>query len=99
MPVLSFVSARVSADRRDEVIRPYSEAIAGGLPPAIRQTFLLVGEDETMAIATVWSSREDLDAMLASGEEPFARRLLREAGGNPKAKFFDIQVEGQSASR
>jgi heme-degrading monooxygenase HmoA len=98
MRVLSFVSAKVSADRRDEVIRPYSEAVAGERPPAIRQTFLLVGEDETMAIATVWNSREDLDAMLASGEEPFARRLLREAGGEPEAKFFDIQVEGQSGS-
>jgi hypothetical protein len=93
------VSAHVSADRRDEVLRPYSEAIAGGLPPEIRQTFLLVGEDDTIAVATVWNSREDLDAMLASGEEPFARRLLREAGGKPEATFFDIQVEAPPGPR
>jgi hypothetical protein len=99
MPVLSFVSASVAPDRRDDVIRPYSEAVAHGLPTGLRQTFLLVGEDETMAIATVWNSREDLDAMLASGEEPLARRLLREAGGEPQATFFDIRVEGGSDSR
>jgi heme-degrading monooxygenase HmoA len=98
MPVLSFVSARISANRRDEVIRPYSEAVAAGLPPGIRQTFLLQGEDETMAIATVWSSREDLDAMVASGEEPFARRILREAGGEPEPRFFEIEAEGRAAS-
>jgi hypothetical protein len=28
----------------------------------------------------VWQRRADLDAMLASGEEPFARRLIRSAG-------------------
>jgi heme-degrading monooxygenase HmoA len=99
MPVLSFVSASVSADRRDEVIRPYSDAVSGDLGPGIRQTFLLVGDDDTMAIATVWKSREDLDSYIASVEEPLARRLLREAGGEPQVRFFDIQAEAQSGSR
>ena len=96
MPVLSFVSASVSTDRRDEVVRPYTEAVAGELGPGVRQTFLLVGEDDTMAVATVWHSREDLDAYIASVEEPLARRILREAGGQPDVRFFDIQVEAQS---
>ena len=99
MPVLSFVSARVSADRRDEVIRPYTDAVAGDLGAGVRQTFLLVGEDDTMAVATVWSSREDLDSYIASVDEPLARRILREAGGEPQVRFFDIQVEAQSGSR
>ena len=99
MPVLSFVSASVSTDRRDEVIRPYTDAVAGDLGAGVRQTFLLVGEDDTMAIATVWNSREDLDSYVASVEEPLARRLLREAGGEPHVRFFDIQVEAQSGSR
>ena len=99
MPVLSFVSASVSPERRDEVIRPYTEAVAGELGAGIRQTFLLVGEDDTMAIATVWNSREDLDEYIASVEEPLARRMLREAGGEPQVRFFDIQVEAQSNSR
>ena len=99
MPVLTFVSAKISPDRHDDVIRPYSEAVAQGLPPELRQTFLVVGDDGTMAIATVWHRREDLDEMLASGEEPFARRLLREAGGEPEARFFEIRAEGSSPSR
>lgn len=28
--------------------------------------------------------------MVATGEEPFARRLIREAGGEPTAEFFDV---------
>jgi hypothetical protein len=56
----------------------------------------LGGEDDTMAIATVWNSREDLNGYIASVEEPLARRILREAGGEPQAKFFDIVVEAQS---
>ena len=99
MPVLSFVRGSVSADRRDEVIRPFTDAVAGDLGPGVRQTFLLLGEDDTMAIATVWNSREDLDSYIASVEEPLARRILREAGGEPQVMFFDIQVEAQSSSR
>ena len=96
MPVLSFATASVSTDRRDEVVRPYPEAVGGELGAGVRQTFLLVGEDDTMAIATVWNSREALDAYIVSVEEPLARRILREAGGEPEARFFDIQVEAQS---
>ena len=94
MAVLTFVSAKISAHRQDEVIHPYSEAMTRGLPPELRQTFLVVGDDDTMAIATVWHRREDLDAMLESGEEPFARRLLREAGGETEARFIEIRAEG-----
>jgi hypothetical protein len=93
MSVLTFVSSRIPPERREEVIRPFAEAVRDGLPPTIRQTFLVVGDD-TVAIASVWHQREDLDALLASGEEPFARRVLREAGGDPEARFFEIRVEG-----
>jgi hypothetical protein len=92
--VLSLVTAKIAPERHAEVIDPYGAAIEAGLPPGIRQTFLLVGEDGTLAIATVWESRAALDAMRSSGEEPFARRLLREAGGDPEASFFDVASEG-----
>jgi hypothetical protein len=98
MAVLTFVSARIPMDRHDGVTRAYSEAVAEGLPAEIRETFL-VADGETMAIATVWHSRQDLDAMLASGAEPLARRLLREAGGDPEARFFDIHAEASSEPR
>ena len=94
MAVLSFVSARISPERRDEVVGPYSAMVErGSLPPGLERTFLLEGEDGTMAIATVWESRDALDAMLATGEEPFARRVLMEAGGQPAAQFFDVVAE------
>ncbi len=99
MQVLSLVSARIAPERRAEVADPYRRAVAAGLPAGIDQTFLLVAEDETVAIATVWSSREALDAMRDSGEEPLARRLLREAGGDPEVRFFEVAAEGGSASR
>jgi hypothetical protein len=93
VPVLSLVSAPIAPERLAEVEGPYREALAAGPPPGIRQTFLLVGDDGTVGIATVWNSREDLDAMRSSGEEPLARRLLREAGGTPDVKFFDVAAE------
>jgi heme-degrading monooxygenase HmoA len=93
MPVLSLVSATIAPDRRDEVVEPYRSAIAGGLPPGARQTFLLAGDHGSMAIATVWESWEALEEVRSSGEEPLARRLLREAGGEPEARFFEIVAE------
>jgi hypothetical protein len=96
MPVLSLVSATIAPERQAGVTELYRQAVAAGLPPGIRQTFLLVGDDGELAIATIWNSREELDAMRSSGEEPFARRVLREAGGEPEARFFEIAVEGGS---
>lgn len=93
MSVLSVVSSRISPDRREEVVRHYSEMVKRGLPPAIERALLLSGGDGTMAVSTVWKIRADPDAMPASGEEPFARRLLREAGGEPGAIFFDILIQ------
>jgi heme-degrading monooxygenase HmoA len=93
VPVLSLVTAKITPERQAEVTGPYRDTVAAGLPPGLRQTFLLVGDDDTLAIATVWSSREALDAMRASGEEPFARRVLREAGGEPEIRFFEIEAE------
>jgi heme-degrading monooxygenase HmoA len=96
MTVLSLVSATIAPERHDDVIAPYSQEVARGLPPGIRETYLLVGDGGELAIATVWNSREELDAMRASGEEPFARRVLREAGGEPTVRFFDVSVEAHA---
>jgi hypothetical protein len=63
----------------------------------IRATFLLVAEDRTVAIATLWNSREALDAVRLGPEGPFARRVLREAGGDPKAQSLDVAAEAASS--
>lgn len=51
---------RGSLERQEEVSTPYREAIRAELPRGMRQTFLLVGEEDTVAIATVWNSRARL---------------------------------------
>jgi heme-degrading monooxygenase HmoA len=93
MTVVSFVRAQIEPERREEVRRAYAQMVQRDLPPAIRKTYLLATEDGTVAIATVWRSREDLDVVRSGPEEPFARRVLREAGGDPRAEFFDVLEE------
>jgi hypothetical protein len=95
---VSLVSARIAPERQAEVVETYREAVEGGLPPLIRETFLLVADDGTVAVATIWNSREALEAVRLGPEEPFARRLLREAGGEPEARFFDVVAEAASGS-
>lgn len=51
-----------------------------------------------MAILSVWHRRADLDAMLASGEEPFARRLIHSAGGTPQVAIYEIVVRATSST-
>lgn len=97
MPALSLVSAEIAPERQAEVEEAYRSMVASDLPPAIRETFLLVSDHGTMAIATVWKSRKALDAVRLGPEEPFARRVLREAGGNPEARFFDVVAESASS--
>jgi len=94
MAVMSFVGAKIAFERHEDVRRAYTEMVGRGLPSAIRETFLLRAEDGTMAIATVWRSQEDLGVVHSWPEEPFARRVLREAGGSPRAEFFDVVAEG-----
>jgi hypothetical protein len=97
--VLSLVSARIAPERQAQVAETYRETIDADLPPVIRETFLLAADDGTVAIATIWKSREALDAVRLAPEEPFARRVLREAGGDPQAQFFEIIAEAASGSR
>ncbi len=90
--VVTIVTGRISADRVHEVADPYREALKDGLPPDLEETFLLQGDGGQLAILSVWHRREDLDAMLASGEEPFARRLVRAAGGMPEVSIYEVLV-------
>ncbi len=90
--VVSTVSARIPADREEEVIARFSAAVRKGLPER-RQTNLLRGEDHLWQIVTVWNSRNDLDRYLASAEEPFAIQLFRLAGGTPQVTVMETVLE------
>ena len=88
--VVTIVTGAIPEGREQEVVDPYREGLKEGPPPDIEETFLLRAEGGQMAIVSVWHRRAGLDAMLASGEEPFARRLIREAGGTPDVRIYDI---------
>jgi heme-degrading monooxygenase HmoA len=90
--VVTVVRARIAPGRASEVTGPFSEAVRAGLPER-RQTSLMRGEGDLWQVVTVWRSRADLDAYLASVEEPFAWRLLRLAGGTPEVEVFDVVMD------
>ncbi len=87
---VTLVTGRVDPGRQAAVVGQYEEGTSRGLPPAIEETFLLRSDGDQLAIMTVWATRQELDGMLATGEEPFARRLIRTAGGTPEVQIFDV---------
>jgi hypothetical protein len=90
--VVSMVSARIPPERAAEVTAGFGTAVRAGMPER-RQTILLRGDNDVWRIVTVWRDRADLDAYLASVDEPFARRLLREAGGVPEVDVFELVLD------
>jgi hypothetical protein len=90
------VAGVIPPEKVDEVIDRYGEALRRELPPGLAETFLLSEPGGRMTVLTVWRGRADLEAMLDSGEEPFARRLIREAGGTPEVGIYDIVLRGEA---
>lgn len=95
--VVTLVTGDVEPDRVAEVAETYRKALEGGTPPDLEETFLLAGAAGQVGVLSVWHRRADLDAMLASGEEPFARRLIRSAGGTPEVTVYEIMVRATSS--
>jgi hypothetical protein len=89
--VVTMVEARVASDREADLIEAYGGTTEGELPPQMVETFLLrAGEDDLWRIATVWRSREDLEAYRASVETPGAILMFRAAGAEPEVTVFDV---------
>ena len=97
--IVTIVSSVIAPERLADIEQPYREAIEGGLPPGLTETFLLRGEDGRVTIVSVWATRADLDAMRATGQEPLARRLIREAGGTPEVGIHEVVVRAAHSSR
>jgi heme-degrading monooxygenase HmoA len=93
--VVTTVRARIAPERTAEVTGPFSEAVRAGMPER-RQTSLLRGDGDLWQIVTVWRSRADLNAYLASVDEPFAHRLLRTAGGIPEVEIFELVLDSNA---
>ncbi|NJD28270.1 MAG: hypothetical protein FIA92_08225 [Chloroflexi bacterium] len=88
--VVSIVTGTVSSDGLQQVADAYRSGLSEGPPPEIEETFLLEADGGRVAILSVWHRRSGLEAMIASGEEPFARRVIREAGGSPEVTVYRI---------
>lgn len=88
--VVSIISGRLPAENVEGLVAAYRAAVAAGIPSGILATYALNAGGGEVRIMTVWRSRADLEAMIATGEEPLARRLIREAGGEPRAEFLDV---------
>jgi hypothetical protein len=94
--VISFVTGSIPPERVAELEAAYRDLVHGGPPPALEDTFLVKTDDGRMGILSLWHRRADLDALLESGEEPPARRLIRTHGGEPEATFWDVRVQGSA---
>ncbi|MEP6807293.1 MAG: hypothetical protein ABI978_01705 [Chloroflexota bacterium] len=96
--VITFVLAEVDDDHASQIATSLQAVIDGGLPPQIEETFLLRGPEDAIAILTAWRTRDDLDRMLASSDEPVARRLMRQAGGTPTVTIYTVLVPRSHAT-
>lgn len=90
--VLTVLEARVSPDRVDDLRRAFEETKASPLPPFIVRSFLLRSDHDPQVwrIMTVFRSREELEAMRASGQTPRAVAMFRAAGAEPTFALFQI---------
>lgn len=87
--VVTMLDASVAEDRVPDLLDAYGTA-SGDLPPFIVETFLL-RSGNSWRIATVWTSREDLEAYRASVETPAGILAFRAAGAEPDLTIFDVE--------
>ena len=99
--IATFVTAQIRVERVAGLETDFRELLrAGGQPgmPGPEKSFLLRTGEDRVAILSLWASRADVDALLASGEEPPARRLIRAHGGTPEVTLWEVVVEGSPAT-
>jgi len=91
--VMTILEAKVAADREGALKAAFERAQRGGLPPFMKETFLL-NEDgsDVWRIATVWNSREELGEYRRSVETPAGITMFQEAGATPTLSMNEIVV-------
>jgi hypothetical protein len=90
--VLTVLEARVQAERVADLLRAFEESRTSPVPPFLVRSFLLrsAQDGDVWRIMTVFRSREDLDAMRASGQTPRGVAMFREAGAEPTLSLFEV---------
>jgi hypothetical protein len=90
--VLTILEARVATDRVGDLRRAFEATRTAPIPPFILRSFLVQStqDPDVWRILTLFRSREDLDAMRASGETPRGVAMFREAGAEPALSLFDL---------
>jgi hypothetical protein len=87
--VITMVDARPDPARHAEIEAAYDRATAT-LPSSILETFLLRDGDGLWRIATLWRSRDDLEAYRRSVAVPAAQAIFRAAGAEPEVTVLEV---------
>jgi heme-degrading monooxygenase HmoA len=92
--VMTILEAHVAPEDWDALRAAY-ETATKQLPPQMVQTFLLQStSDKTLwQVASVWKSREALEAYRRSVETPGGVLLFRSVGAEPSLTIFDVAVQ------
>jgi hypothetical protein len=88
--VITMVEAEVASSKVEALQAMWGEVTTGTLPDGLKESFLLRAGD-AWRIATVWESREALEAMRSSGNTPGALRVFAAAGAEPKLTIFEVE--------
>ncbi len=93
--LMTVLFAHVAADRVTDLERAYREAISN-LDPGIVETYLVrdANDPTDFRIMTVWSSREALEKMRASGMKPKGVQIFEAAGATPAFSMFGVVARG-----
>lgn len=89
--VMTVLEAQVAPEQWATLEKTYSDAVKT-LDPGLVQTFLMhnLKSPNTWQIASLWESREALDAMRNSGQTPRGVLIFRAAGADPALSLFAV---------
>ena len=89
--VLTVLEGRIARERETDLRAAYRAAAAGPFPRGlVRSTLLREAADPSLwRIATLWESREALEAMRGTGT-PRGIQIFRAAGAEPTASFMEV---------
>ncbi len=92
MPMLvTVLEAHVAPDREKDLQAAYRDAAHGPFPRGmVRSSLLRLSTDRSLwRIATVWESREALEAMRGTGT-PRGIQMFRAAGAEPATSVLEV---------